>query len=327
MVVYIFFINQNTMGDDQWSETSEFHLDDYASLVKKDGEDFRILQLTDMHAAYYIMDEFNAINRSLSMAKQAIETYKPHLLALTGDNVAGPSNMYYGKRLLAFLDQFKIPYIMVMGNHDGEAFMNKRDDPRQARLAALFETGGYSLFKRGPVNVFGTGNYGVNIVNEKGRIVYGLVMFDTNRDYLRSSQTAWYEWYIKGLNKAITGSETPETPVKTLTFFHIPLTETKLLREEWKLKDPDGEKDGFWEGPSSSRNSGMFQKIKDLGSATHLFFGHDHLNRFYYQYEGIYFISGLKTGFCGYHSKNRLGTTLITIKGDSSVVVEFKPAK
>lgn len=332
MIVCALFINQNAIGDDQWSETSEFHLNDYTNLVKKDGEDFRILQLADMHVAYYIMDEFNAINRTLSLAKKAIETYKPDLLALTGDNVTGPANMYYGKKLLAFLDQFKIPYVMVMGNHDGEAFMNKRDDLRQEKLAALFETGKYSLFKRGPSNVFGTGNYGVNIVNEKGAIIYGLVMFDTNRDYLRPDQVAWYEWYIKGLNKSVTGneingSEMSTAPVKTLAFFHIPLTETKQLREEWRLKDPDGERDGFREDPSSPRNNGMFQKMKELGSTTHLFFGHEHLNRLYYQYEGIYFTYGLKTGFCGYHSKDRIGTTLITIKDDSSVTVEFKPAE
>jgi predicted MPP superfamily phosphohydrolase len=307
----------------QWSEDAEFNFKDYAELVKKDAEDFRILQITDPHLAYYILDEFNAVNKTLNLMEKAIKKTKPNLIALTGDNVTGPSNMHYGKKLIKFLDGFDIPYLLVMGNHDGEAFMNKEDIPRQEKLAAFFETGKYSLFKRGPHEVYGTGNYGVHLVNEQGELLWGLVMFDTNRDYLRANQVAWYEWYIRGLNKAVKGSEKPAVPVKTLAFFHIPLSETRDLYNSLLEKDPATAKDAFREKPSASKNSGMFAKMKELDSTKYLFFGHDHRNRCCLEYEGINFVYGLKSGHGGYHDEDRVGTTLITIKADESVTVEF----
>jgi len=61
--------------------------------------------------------------------------------------------------------------------------------------------------------------------------------------------------------------------------------------------------------------------MKELQSTACMLFGHDHKNNFFYQYQGIYFVYGLKTGPCA--EKYKQGTTLITIKDDLSISVEF----
>ena len=60
----------------------------------------------------------------------------------------------------------------------------------------------------------------------------------------------------------------------------------------------------------------MFEKMKEMQSTTHLFFGHDHLNILDIEYQGIRFFYCLKTGICSYYDADRIGTTLVTIFSD-----------
>jgi hypothetical protein len=202
-----------------------------------------------------------------------------------------------------------------MGNHDGEGFFDNE------KMGEVYRSGKHSLFTPGPANIQGCGNYGINIV-EGGNIVYALIMIDSNRyrgigyDYIYPAQIAWYEWYIRGVGA-----------VKSLAFFHIPLPEINDARKDMKRTDPAGAAIAFRQNPSPpSENTGMFQKMKDLDSTTHMFFGHDHVNRVDYKYQGIHFVYGLKTGPCSYYDADRQGTTLITIQDDLTVTVEFKDA-
>jgi hypothetical protein len=242
------------------------------------------------------------------------------LLVLTGDNVSGTFNKSLGERLIAFLDTLEVPYALVMGNHDGEGFWNNE------KMGGIFGSGKYSLFSPGPDNIHGTGNYGVNIVDDRNRVLYGLVMLDSNRyrgggyDYIYPDQIAWYEWYVQGISA--------DTPVKTMAFFHIPLPEINDIRTEMQNSDAALASDVFREDPCPpTENTGLFSKMKELKSTTHMFFGHDHVNLLNYNYQGIQFVYGLKTGTCSYYNLDRLGTTLITLKDDLSVTVEFKFAQ
>ena len=44
-----------------------------------------------------------------------------------------------------------------------------------------YEVAENSLFRSGPINVFGVGKDGINIENQSGDIVYDLIMMDSNR--------------------------------------------------------------------------------------------------------------------------------------------------
>jgi Icc-related predicted phosphoesterase len=314
--------------DGIWDESDEFNINDFKRIVKN-HEDFVILQLTDTHIGSYIMDDFDAVNRTFDMITEAVYANNPDMLILTGDNViaTGVINTLWAERLIVLLDSFKIPYALIMGNHDGGGFFDVKNDNRQQITADIFASGKYTLFSKGPENIGGTGNYGVNITDENNNVLYSLIMLDSNRDYLREKQVAWYEWYIKGINKAVYGTYNPPSGkiVKSMVFFHIPLPEIVDIKKELTLYDPILAADYFGESPCpQSKNTGMFQKIKQLESTTHIFFGHDHENTLYYEYQNIYWIYGLKTGYCAYPDNGKIGVTLITVSNDGKTAVEFK---
>ena len=305
-----------------WSPDDEYRSEDYERLLKRDGGDFRILQFTDTHInAYY--DDFDALAKTFRMMSDAIHMQNPDLLVLTGDNVGNFLNAHWAWELVGFLDSFAVPYALVMGNHDGD-FLELEDANQQHIIAEIFSRGTYSLFKNGPDNLTGTGNYGLHIVNESGSIIYTLVLLDSNDDYLRRDQVAWYEWYVRGAGEAAYSSGGTEK-LKSLLFFHIPLPEIEDIKREMEqndFRDADGHSGSaaFGEPPSpQTENTGLFDAIKKLGSTTHIFFGHDHLNTLNYKHRGVYFVYGLKTGYCAYHDPERLGATLIVLGGETSV--------
>jgi hypothetical protein len=260
------------------------------------------------------------------MMTRLVDETKPDLLVLTGDNIGNNIiNPVWAQQLIALLDSFGIPYALVMGNHDGD-FIDWQDSNQQLLIAKLFSRGRHSLFESGPENVSGTGNYGVRILNGKGAIIYSLILMDSNRDYIRQDQVDWYEWHMRGIQSAYG----PES--KSLVFFHIPLPEIALIRQEMigqgKCDEAGRDAEAAFGETSTpqSQNTGFFERAKQLGSTTHLFFGHDHLNTLDYLYQGIHFVYGLKTGYCGYHDPDRLGAVLITLSGsasESNVKVDF----
>jgi predicted phosphodiesterase len=252
------------------------------------------------------------------MMSQAIHADNPDLIVLLGDNIGNHINAVWAWRLIAFLDAFGIPYALVMGNHDGD-FIELNDDNQQRMIAEIFERGRHSLFSLGPDNVAGTGNYGVHIVNEQGGILYGLVFMDSNDDYLRRDQVDWYEWYIRGLQ------DSASSAVQSLVFLHMPPPEIESIKNEMTVLDKtdlDGRsaEEAFGESPVPQKaNTGLFESVKTLGSATHIFFGHDHKNNLNYVYQGIHFVYALKTGCCAYHDPEKLGALPVTLKGNSGV--------
>jgi 3',5'-cyclic AMP phosphodiesterase CpdA len=308
-----------------WSPSDEYRITDYPQFKVGPGVDFRILQFTDTHINTYY-DDFETLQKTYRMMTLAIHENSPDLLILTGDNVANFVNSVWAWQLISFLDSFRIPYALIMGNHDGD-FTLLQDDNMRHVVADIYSQGKYSLFTKGPDNIGGVGNFGIQITNEKNQVIYSLVLMDSNRDYIRQNQVHWYEWYIKGLNKAVYGDHNPSSgkTVKNLTFVHIPLPEINDVRQAMVASDPAAAAAAFG-GSSSGQtvNTGLFQRMKDLKSTTHIFFGHDHLNTLDYAYQGIHFVYGLKTGYNAYHDPNKLGATLITIKNDSTVRVDFK---
>ena len=301
---------------DYWRPSDPFRLSNYAQ-VRQSGGTFRILLLTDLQFTYFsdgMNKPFSVIKETYDKVARDIETYRPDLLVLLGDNVAGAGffNSVEAMRLITFLDGFKIPYVPVMGNHDGEGYFTWKDANRHRVIAGIFEKGTYSLFKRGPDTIHGAGNYAVHITDSGGAVWYSLIMLDSGSDYIHADQVQWYRWYVKGL-AAAAGATVPSS-----AFMHIPLPEMVAIRDELRISNPSRAAAIFREGPDEQGgNAGFFESVKTLGSTTHLFCGHDHLNVTDppYTYQGIDFVYGLKTGNVCYHDKDRIGTALVTLTG------------
>jgi len=301
------------------------------ALVKADGKPFRILQITDTH---WDVGDGGTTQKTLDMMREAIETQKPDLLVLTGDNVWAAQNYVSAVYLVQFLDGFGIPYAMVLGNHDGEGAFDAH------QIGVVYSAGKKSLFNPGPDSTGRTGNYAINITNPRGEILYSLIFLDSgnarfygspppesyggygyqsNYDYILPEQIALYETFIRQ-----TAREAKHL-VPSLLFYHIPLPQIFDVRAEMTRKDPAAAAAAFEEEPCPPPvDSGLFDKVKELRSTKYMFFGHDHNNTLDYEYQGVHFVYGLKTGPACYYKPYKQGATLITINNDNTVTVEFK---
>ena len=302
-------------SEEIWSDAQVFDIDDTGSLIKRDGEDFRILVLTDIQLAANPFENAKA----LKIVEEMVERTKPDFIMTAGDNVSWFFSDLMTKRVIRKLEGFGIPWGVTLGNHDSEWFEDRNWNGNQ------YEKADNSLFEMGPGNIHGVGNYVVNINNESGESIYSLIMMDSNSrrkyengsdyDIIYYDQIKWYEWVVRN-----------QKDVPSMLFFHIPLpefkeAETALAAGEIppELAFGDNREDVF----CAPVNTGFFDIIKDLQSTTHIFCGHDHINNSSMEYEGIRLTYCMKTGPSSYSDSDRQGGTLVTIKdGSNEVVIE-----
>jgi len=312
-----------------WTGLDEFKLDYCQSIEMRAGaEDFRVLQITDIQMNFSRKTD----NAAFDLIEKLVDETKPDLIIMTGDNVAGLINGMNARRLVKFMDSLGVKYAPVLGNHDGEGLWNSEV------IGDIFAGGINSLFKKGPGNIRGVGNYVINVTKD-GEVVYSLIAMDSNRyrdypedmsgyvtyngsgyDCIYPDQIAWYEWVVKGLNRVC------EREVDNLVFMHIPLVQYIDLLSGWDL-GKDGPMNGnnlglfedglYRDGIGSGRvDTGMFAKALELGCTRAFVSGHEHTNNFIavYKGSGIYLEYGTKTGRNSYSDADMQGGTLITIK-------------
>ncbi len=153
-----------------WSPEDTFNVQKDVTTVKKDPKkdfvvvafpDIQVWQLFRLGKKYVI---YNTI-------KNVVEKTKPDMIVLLGDNA-----FYYSRqcceRLVEIMEEFEVPWAPVFGNHDweGNADLNALGD--------IFMIGKHCLFKKGPRNLYGVGNYAVNI-EQDGKIIHTLFFFDS----------------------------------------------------------------------------------------------------------------------------------------------------
>ncbi|MBI9105237.1 MAG: metallophosphoesterase [Spirochaetales bacterium] len=299
-----------------WSEDSIYDRESVPALVKKQNEDFKILLFSDIQLDSFLNDAI-----ALELVDTLVKEVRPDMIMTAGDNTAWIFADDLTLKLISQMESYNIPWGVTLGNHDSEGSADRIWHGNQ------YENAANSLFSSGPSNIQGIGNYSVNIEDEDGNIIYTLIMMDSNvkrayedendYDYIYDNQIEWYEWLIKG----ITSSENKVLP--SMLFFHIPLPEFKDTADAWKNNEI-GEAYAF--GEIRERvccppvNTGLFDSAMNLGSTTHIFCGHDHVNNLSVDWKGIRLTYGLKTGPASYSNSDMQGATLITIMADGNEV-------
>ena len=286
------------------------------SLLYRDG--FTILQLTDIHMSdkddqdlhYAFLDK---------LIKHAIDNNdKIDFIAVTGDLFTFASRGT-AKKFFNFLDGYNIPWSVVFGNHDEQTYFSV-----DWLTNYLNNFGSYCYFKDlQDDNVQGNCNFAVNLVDSDNKIHDQLIFMDSNRysfgeqgymgyDYFKDSQIKWYSDLVD-----YTASLNEGNPVNSLMFYHIPLFEINDAWEKGTLIY--GEKREKTCPPEY--NSGFFDVIKEKGSTKAMFFGHDHINNFEVDYEGVKFCYGMKSTDRIYYADDMLGYKTIKIANDHSITV------
>lgn len=141
---------------------------------------------------------------ALDAVTKIINRTSPDLIVFTGDTIfpfllkAGTmNNKKQAERFIRFIDRFKIPYTLVFGNHDCE--MGAKCGREQ--LADIFTKGKYCIFSKGRKDIFGVGNFFINLTDKQKNVLMPLVMLDSNMygdgwffsgfDCIHEDQTEW----------------------------------------------------------------------------------------------------------------------------------------
>lgn len=172
------------------------------------------------------------------------------------------------------------------------------------------------------------GNYYYNVKNDNGEVISSLIMMDSHSydeenggyDHFHNNQIEWYENTVKSIAKDVNGDENKVVP--SLASFHVPMQEYMTAYDE--AKGTDNKLWGFRfpnEDGTPAIDDNMFEKMVELGSTKGCFAGHDHMNNYSVDYQGIRLTYGLSCDHNIYLVPLR-GGVLINVKNDGSFTTQ-----
>ncbi len=290
---------------------------------------FTIMQVSDaqdMHIPRRAM---------FKMLNKLYDEINPDLIVLTGDNILGNhiNDAFVGnhqfvkskegtlkrmKKALGYLlnpiEKRKIPFAFVYGNHDDRNCISKDE---QAEIY-----GGYNYCV--PYNLdnkdIDCDTYNVLVyASDSDKMIYNIWMIDsagydketdTCFEYVKPEAIKWYEQKSKEL-EIETGA-----PVMSLMFQHIPVPQTKNLFVECNADDKgavktrsgkfyrlDPEKANgyaFEYAETTSEDFGQLDAIRRRNDVCALVFGHDHINCFTAEIDGVNIVQSPGASFRSY---------------------------
>lgn len=260
---------------------------------KADGT-FRIVQFADVHWSWGFGDD----RKSGRLMRAVLNAEKPDLVVYTGDNITGatllPSRAL--RQVTEPCAERNIPWAAVFGNHDDEGPASRE---KQMRIMGKLPG---CLAKAGPEGVDGVSNYVLTIgasVNPEvpAALLYcfdslGYMQYQGEKkyNYIQPSQLQWYRSESARFRESNAGA-----PLPALAFFHIPLPE---YNQAWDSGKAVGVKqEGVADSPV---NSGLFKVMVEMGDIMGVFVGHDHVNDYIGEVEGVYLGYGRGTGYSTY---------------------------
>ena len=309
--------------------------------------DFKVLQFTDVHiggGAFSVGKDKKAMNAVAAM----ITAEKPDLVVITGDMAypvpfqAGTfNNSLSTEMLIELLEQLGVYYAVVLGNHDSE-FYGTHDREAIADLWGADDLQ-YSLFKKGPADIDGFGNYIIKVKGTDGKVKNAFYLLDSHAytdgdvlgiqwkyDNIKESQINWYKNSVLAIDAANNDGDDIFT---SLAFFHIPLEEYGIA---WKEYAANGYKNtenviykgGYFHEDNEESFCGIysenfFETMLELGSTKATFCGHDHVNNAILEYKGINLVYGMSIDYLAYTDLNskgaQRGCTVIELGADGKL--------
>jgi 3',5'-cyclic AMP phosphodiesterase CpdA len=283
-----------------------------AVLDKKNGKDFVILNLTDIHFSDYDIRMPLGLAAAFTL-RRLVRDVRPDLITVTGDIVCAASAYNSIRYLTDLFTSFGIPWAPVFGNHEDETNCDKN------YLADIMMKSPCCLLRKGPSSM-GVGNYIVVIADENGKPVETLFMTDSKHSQPDSSQA---EWIISEGAKITDGEKS--------VFMHIPLPEYQAAYDAAFDTVSGKWREGFaafgeqHEKICCERDKdgnpvyrGFLDKIRSVKGLKYVFCGHEHLNDWSVLYNGVRLTYTLKVGRGSGFRLNFNGGTVITV-GDNGI--------
>lgn len=262
---------------------------------------FRIMQVTDVHYDYKAPEQAAS---SLEFLREAVLLVQPDLIMLTGDIVVSADTRRAWHDIAGLLTGFRIPWAVVLGNHDSEYELTNR------QIVDLLAEYPDNLTENGPEDIRGNGNYVLPVVSSatQGKTAAALYCFDTGKqhEWIDYTQMDWYRGQSRLLAEQNGG-----VPLPALAFYHIPVPE---YREVIGLPATVGVKQE--EVCNPTLNSGSFTAMLERGDVMGVFVGHDHDNNYIGCLHGICLAYGYKSGRQSYGKIGRGVRVIELVEGE-----------
>lgn len=296
-----------------------------------DGK-FKILHITDIHCVQPVMDDDenreipdNKHKETINVIEQLVAKTNPDLVVFGGDNISGYWEEFtydYVRQTIEDITEpirkRNIPLGVVFGNHDGEMGFHTEF---QMMMYMEYDNCRSNLNDE---DVYGCGNCCLTVKDSKGeKDALAIWLVDSNDyekdsaghrvyDHVHDSQIEWYERKAAQLKRENGGN-----PVPAVLFQHMPVQQMMALSEVVAQGEPyDYERHGTYyrthnlisgrmrEEPSPANlekdYTNQFKSWKKTGDIFAAFFGHDHVNDFHANIEGIDVYQTLGAGYFTY---------------------------
>ena len=257
-----------------WTKDIAFTENDYVKLMTP-NDSYKILQITDLHLALIFTPNNN---KTFDMLNNMIDTEKPDLVIVTGDLTIGLFNRAMLRNFADFMEEKEQYWMYVLGNHD---FQFGSGAYRYLSVLADYK---YCLFDVGYTNLGYGNNFAVLYANNEA--IHTLTLIDTSKYRTNTEQAEWYKWGMYNL-KELYGD------LDNMIFMHIPLN---VVKEN--VKDVEEKINALKAEPL------LYDYILELGQTKYIANGHDHMNSYAVEIDGVKFINCLSTGFSGYGRKD-----------------------
>ena len=297
-----------------------------------DGK-FKILHITDIHDVEPIMDDDEDRSiperrdaETLNVIEKLVEKTNPDLVVFGGDNISGYWEEFTYDLVQSTIQKItkpirekNIPLCVVFGNHDGEVGFHTEF---QMLMYMEYPNCRSNL---NDADVYGTGNCCVTIKSSKeDKDAFAIWLIDSNDydekpgedngyDHVHEDQIAWYEKRSSELKEANGGE-----PLPAILFQHIPVQqELRGFKEVTKDDEYTFERDGKYYYLANEILEGRVREVpcppnmhkdytqqleswKKMGDVFAAFFGHDHINDFKMNVDGIDLYQTLGAGYFTY---------------------------
>lgn len=301
--VYFMFLHHYKGKEvvNNWSASDQFDINNIPTLVKEKDKNFTILNFADVQMCdLERWSNHEVLRKELTYL---VDTYKPDLITLSGDQTWSNENLICLKSLISWLEDYKIPFAPIFGNHDyGNEYNSSTASLNYC--CDLYENAKYSLFDRGPTNIGSLGNYAINI-EEDGKIINTLYMMDYGyNDEITEGQLEWFKWAADGIKNSNNNNYTDG-----FIFMHKPIDEFRYAYAHYDNEDIE--------------ITPIFSAAKER-NVNNFVCGHYHYWNFTNTFRDVTFTMATKTGeiFGFYEDEDEYinGATSFTITNDDIII-------
>lgn len=324
---------------------NKIEYDDYTGVytITMAEDDFKILQLTDIHLGGGPISYHRDL-QALSAVYKLIDHTRPDFVMVTGDLTfpVGYSSFSFNntapvQQFASFMRNLGIPWAFAYGNHDTESYAaTSESDLIEVYKSLSYKSSKTLLYPYTQPDIYGRNNQLIELRNKDGSLNQAIFIIDSNAytgegfnkyDYIHDDQVAWYKHQIEQLSKK------EGYTVPSLVFFHIPLQEYVTAYNLY-LEGSDEVEYFFGENNDETMDvseypSKLFDTAVELGSTKAMFCGHDHYNNTSIEYQGIRLTYGMSIDYLAMpgiaRDTKQRGATLITTHKDSSFDIEQIP--